>query len=54
MKQIDNLELEILHLQNDIYQVVKEGENSILFQGKYKECVSYLIKNTKTFKQTEQ
>lgn len=37
--------MKIIHLINDVYQVVNEDENILYFQGSEKECERYLNQN---------
>lgn len=34
--------MEIVHLKNNIYQVVDLASNSVILQGTHSECVSWL------------
>lgn len=34
--------MQIVHLVNDIYQVVNLSDNTVLYQGSHDDCLGYL------------
>jgi len=42
-KQLKIMNIEILHIENNVYQVFNTKEKAILFWGTHKECLEYFM-----------